>query len=48
MDDFAVKIAGKPELQEDIYREIADRLNKLRNMPLDSLNQYIKSLHYDI
>jgi hypothetical protein len=48
MDDFVVKIAGKPELQEEIYREIADRLNKLRSMPSDSLDRYLKSLNYDI
>jgi alpha-glucuronidase len=48
IDNFTTRMQGNPELQTEIYREIADRLKKLMDMPQDSLNQYIKIFDNDI
>jgi Tfp pilus assembly protein PilF len=48
IDNFTTRLQGNPELQAEIYREIADRLKDLMDMPQDSLNQYIKTFDNDI
>jgi hypothetical protein len=44
LDSTIARISGNPQLETEIYDEIATRLKKLQDLPPDSLNRYIKTL----
>ena len=48
IDNFTSRLQGNPELEAEIYQEIADRLKMFMDMPQDSLNQYFKTFDIGI
>jgi hypothetical protein len=42
--EFKKKISSKPELENEIYHKLLDKLKTYQDLPVDSLNKLINSL----